>query len=98
MIRGIDINERTEFTYSKDTADVKTVFVLRPLTGAEMLDFTGTREDILKMVRMSVVEVKNLDGSADADLIDKLDIGVLGELIQAVNKVCQLTPGDAKNS
>lgn len=98
MLKGIDINQRIEFTYSKDIEEPKTVFVLRPLSGAEMLDFGGSTSEIIKMVELSLVEVRNypIQGTP-AEIIKSLDLGVLGELIRKVNELCRLSEQDAKN-
>lgn len=99
MLKGIDTNQRIEFSYSKDTEEPRTIFVLRPLSGAEMLEFTGTTAEIVKMVELSLVEVKNYPtGGTPAEILKTLELGVLGELIKKVNEICRLSEQDAKNS
>ena len=38
MLKGIDLSQRIEFSSKEDKGDQKTIFVIRPLSGVEMLD------------------------------------------------------------
>ena len=40
MLKGIDINKRIEYISKEDKEEEKTVFVLKPLSGADMLSLT----------------------------------------------------------
>ncbi len=98
MIKGIDVNQRIEFLSKFDNSEPKTVFVLRPLSGFEMMEFSeGRKEDIYNMILKSVVEVKNFEDNNIEKAINSLGIRVIGELIQFINEINNITEQDAKN-
>ena len=99
MLTGINVNERVEFSSKFDKNDPKTVFILRPLTGLEMLKFSsGSIEDIVKMVEASIVSVTDFSGAKEIrDVINSLQMNVLGEVIQAINAINKVTEQDVKN-
>lgn len=99
MLKGIDPNERVEFISSYDNSEPKTVFILRPLTGMEMSGGLSSKEDIFRMVSVSVVEIKNMpEGQSKEDFIKSLPLLPLGELVQKCNELNKITGQDAKNS
>lgn len=69
MIKGIDINQRVEYTFKNDTTDPKTVFVIRPLSPTEFAGFTKVDPEtksvivsgdaIINLLLSAVVEVRN---------------------------------------
>ncbi len=68
MKKGIDINQRINFTFQDDTSEPKTVFVLRPLARAEFLEFSSgsdgknlkiTAEATYGILERSTLEIQN---------------------------------------
>ena len=101
MLKAIDITQRTEFISKHDTEDQKTVFILRPLSGLEMMSLSsGTPEDIEKMIVKSIVEVKNYTQTYEKieDVVRTLNLSVLGEILNFINVLNNLTGEDTKNS
>lgn len=100
MIKAIDTSVRIEFSSKNDTTDPKTIFILRPLSGMEMMQFTGGgQDDVLKMVSSSLVDVKNFPSKWDniIDVCNMLSINTLGELISKINEINSVTEQDQKN-
>lgn len=100
MIKAIDPNARIEFVSSSDVGEPKTVFILRPLSGIEMMQFSeGKQDDVFKMLISSIVEVKNfpVEGLSVPEITNSLNLTVLAELIQKVNSLNNLTEQEAKN-
>lgn len=99
MITGIDVNQRIEYVSKYDRSEPKTIFVLRPLSGIEMLQFSeGKQEDILNMLRKSIVEVKNYkDNTSIDEIVSSFSLPIVGELIQKVNIINNFTEQEAKN-
>lgn len=97
MLKGIDVNQKIEFVSKEDISDPKTVFVLRPLTGFEMLELQNlsNAEDLFKMVRKSIIEVKN--GEPDLDkMIHSLPVATVSELVVTIFGLNNLTEADKK--
>lgn len=100
MLQGIDVSQRIEFSSVSDTGEPKTVFVLKPLSGLEMLEFSGGgTDDIKKMIIKSIVEVKNFskDGISIEEVVGSLNLSVVGELINKINYLNNLSRQDEKN-
>ncbi len=100
MIKGIDVNQRIEFSLTSDKDEPKTVFVMKPLSGLEMMEFsTGAKADIINMISKSIVEVKNfLNANASvSEILNCLNIQDIGELINKVNEINMITRQDSKN-
>jgi hypothetical protein len=101
MLKAIDINKRIEWSSKLDETEPKTIFVLKPQSGFDMLEFaTGSKEEILALALNTIVEVKNFPGIESLtikDVIMSLEINVLGELLQAINSLNRITGQDAKN-
>lgn len=103
MLKGIDIRQRIEFVSSKDTSEPKTVFVLRPLSSLEMIEFTALKEKgrIPRMkfyLETSIVEVKNFSTNNVIEAIDSIDMETLGEITSELTKINHPTESDIKNS
>lgn len=99
MIEGIDTNQRIEFTSKYDMNDPKTVFILRPLSGFEMMEFSdGKMEDVKRMVLRSIVEIRNFNKECSIeDVLNSLNLKLLAELINKINNINQLSGEDEKN-
>ena len=112
MLTAINVAQRIEFSSPRDTGETKTIFILRPLSGLEMLEFRQFVKDgqinisgdyIVKLLNMSIVEVKNLNGLENRDHMDIekvlkiLDIQIITELIAEIGKLNNLREQDRKN-
>ena len=105
MLKGLDINRRIEFVSSKDTAEPKTVFVLKPLSGEDRANFldngtvrlSGTK--MYDFLETSVVEIRNFDieGDIRKKLISIEDDEVIAELVNEIGKISNMTRQDQKN-
>jgi len=71
MLVGVDIKKRIEYVSPKDS-DPKTVFVLKPMTGSEMIDLSMlsngkeiklSREYINILLERSIVEIRDFKSS-----------------------------------
>lgn len=103
MITGIDIKQRIEFVSKNDLTEPKTVFVLRPLSSLEMMEFSEKSNQsqaigILFYLEKSIVEVKNFATQDIKEVIQSINVGLLGELIIAINKLNNVSGEEAKNS
>ena len=96
MIEGININERVEFSLSTDVTEPKTVFVLRPLSGLELMKFSDfTNPDMLrKYLDLSIIEIKN----GERSVIDRLNPRELNELAGRCFSLNNLLDEDKKKS
>ncbi len=109
MLKGIDINQRVEFISTKDTDEPKTVFVLRPLTGSEMLDVSKYITDgklsisgdfATYVLGNAIVEIKNPDLKEKEEIqtfIKKMTTFIITELISEVTRLNNLSDDEAKN-
>ena len=107
MLKGIDVNQRIEFVSKDDTSEPKTVFILRPFSGMEMVSMsrffdsgkmTLTGEGLTAFLEKSIVEVKNFkDGLSVKEIIQQLSGAVLGELVSEIAGINNLTGQDQKN-
>jgi len=108
MIGIIDIEQRIEFVSKDDNTEPKTVFVLRPLSGADMIDLSQFAEDgvlnlkgdyLINMIDKSTVEIKNINSALPKrKIIESLPVGVITELVAKVGEINNLTEQDRKNS
>lgn len=73
MLKGIDLSQRIDFTFSDDS-DPKTVVVLRPLSGVEMAELSNFKEGdevkvtagyIVNMLAKTIVEIRNFPNEGD---------------------------------
>lgn len=107
MLKGIDISQRIEFVSKTDQSDPKTVFVLRPFTGIEMVSLsqffdagkmTMTGNGIVEFIEKAIVEVKNYkEGLTVRQVIESLSGQVIGELVSEISIINNLTEQDRKN-
>lgn len=107
MLKGIDVNQRIEFVSKEDKSDPKTVFVLRPFSGIEMVSMSQffdegkmvlSGEGILSFLEKSVVEIKNFkEGLSVKEILSQLSGVVLGELVNEISLINNLTGQDQKN-
>jgi hypothetical protein len=106
MLKGIDTRQRIEFISSVDISEPKTLFILKPLSSLEMMEFSTINElDQVGALRIylekSIVEVKNFNSLSQCsinELIDSIDPKTLAELIIEINKINNLSGGEIKNS
>jgi hypothetical protein len=98
MIQGISKKERIEFVSSFDDTEPKTVFVMRPLSGIEMLSVYsvagGGTNQIIEGIKKSVIEIKGVEDKES--FIDDLPFNVLNELMEKFNDINTLTDNDKK--
>lgn len=69
MIKGIDINQRINFSFKNDQSEPKTVFVLRPLSPTEFSEFSKfdpetktaivSKDSIISVLCNAVDEIRN---------------------------------------
>jgi len=103
MLKGIDVSQRIEFISKEDKDEPKTVFVLKPLGGGDMLRLSANGEmssdSIFKMIKESIVEIKNykLNTLSKDEMLDSLPPAVIGELLEQVNSINRLTKEETKN-
>lgn len=97
MLKGIDLNQRFEWSASIDTEEPKTVFVLRPLSAAEKVSlntvFPGgkiTGASIIDFLDLVVVEIKNFGEPDKKTALRSLPLDALNELILEANKLANL--------
>lgn len=105
VIKGLDINQRVEFTPSTDTEEPKTVFVIKPLSGEDRANFvddgkvklSGTK--LYDFLSISIVEIRNfnVEGDIRTKLISIKDDVVIAELVTEVGRVSNMTRQDEKN-
>lgn len=110
MLKGVDLSQRIDFSSKEDRGDQKTVFIMRPLSGIEMLDISKhvdggqlrlTKEYILEMLELAVVEIKNPDKKKEEEIkefILSLSPSILMELVAEAGKINKFTENDEKNS
>ncbi len=107
MLEGIDINQRIEFSLKADVTEPKTVFILKPLSGSDMFNFSSHVSDgkmslsgdrIIDLLEKSVVEIKHYkDNLTVAEALKTLKIDSLAELLEKVNSLNNISEEEAKN-
>jgi hypothetical protein len=107
MLQGININERIEFISKDDNSEPKTIFVLKPFSGVDMLNISQqfkdgrlilSGEEILTILEKSIVEIKNFSEAIPIkEIISRLPGTILGELITKIGIINNLTKEDQKN-
>ena len=107
MLEGINIDQRIPFVSEKDKEDPKTTFILKPLSGIEMLDFSvGDNNGIIQLnskqikryLQKSIVEVQNYRDDYTIDqVIDSLPIEVLSEIFNKIIEINNLKKEEEKN-
>jgi len=105
MRKPIDISQRYEITLADDE-EPKTIFVMRPLTGLEMINLSSfivngnlqlTEDNIYTILSKSIVDIKNFDveGSIDQK-IKSLSVNDITELVLKVGEINNITDSDKK--
>lgn len=97
MIININESERVEFISQFDTTEPKTIFILKPLTGFEMMDFTNLEDKniMLDFIITSIVEIKNCN-SDKTEFVKSLSLNILSELLVFITNLNNLTQDDKK--
>jgi hypothetical protein len=105
MLKVIDVNQRIEFVSKYDNDEIKTVFVLKPLTGEDRANFfdngtatlSGTK--LYDYLSSAVVEIKNIDGDGNirSKLVSIKDDNVIAELVTKIGEMNNMTRQDQKN-
>lgn len=96
MLKGIDINQRIEFASKLDKEETKTTFMLKPLSGMDMLNV----KSIETLLGLAVIEIQNPAISDKEEIVkylNTLSSGVLAELIDEINKINKVTDDEQKN-
>jgi len=107
MLKGIDLAQRIDFSSSFDIEEPKTIFVLRPLSGVEVLSMakfvSGTEissDYLLELLKASVEEIKNPDIKEKHKVIEflsSLKPNVLMELVNETSSINKLSAVEEKN-
>ena len=107
MLEGIDVQQRVEFSLKSDKPEPTTVFILKPLSGSEMFNFSRAVSDgkmtlfgdrIVDLLVASVVEIKNYKKGWDVEQsIRTFKIDDLAELLEKVNSLNNISEEEAKN-
>ncbi|NCU42401.1 MAG: hypothetical protein EOM19_06840 [Candidatus Moranbacteria bacterium] len=107
MKKAISTKQRIEYVLKSDDSDPKTIFVLKPLSGVEMIELSGfikdgqlqlNTENITSMLKKSIVEIKNYEISNIEEAIKSLDVSDITELFMKVGEINNLTESDKKKS
>lgn len=107
MIKGIDVNQRIEFSSVNDADEPKTIFVFRPLTAAEMMELVSDSDGnevklvgakIFNFLEKCIVEVKNYPAGEIKDVLSTLPMEVITELIKEMDRINKMSRQDSKNS
>ena len=107
MLKGIDINQVSEFSIKNDS-DPKTIFLLKPLTGYEMLEAsqklkgeTSINADYVEAVLdKAITGIKDPDISEVNDInkfVEGLDSLVLIEIVTEVIRINDVSDDESKN-
>lgn len=106
MIKGIDVNQRIEFSSVNDKDAEKTIFVFRPLTSAEMMDLASDAQGntvklvgskIFEYLKLGIVEVRNYPAGSIEDTLKSLPMDVITELVKEMGRINNMTEQEAKN-
>ncbi len=98
MLQGINIDQRVEFVSEFDTSEPKTKFIIRPLSGVDMLNTGTTENPLLSLLIASVESIENFKGEKDKEkIIRSLPTNVFNELLEHINKMNEVTDDDRKN-
>lgn len=104
MLKGIDLSQRIEF---KSKTDDETVFLIRPLSGIEMIELSQHIDNgnlrlsgkyIIDLLDKVVVEIKNAVFIDKRKFIESLPPVVIMELVEESGKINGITENDRKNS
>lgn len=99
MIPLIDVNQRVEYVSEHDKTEPKTVFVIRPMSGADRTNI-GLSDDkspiYMRILKEALVEIKGIEMDKDS-VLKQLPMDVLNELMSKINEVSGITENDKKN-
>ena len=110
MLKGIDLSQRIEFSSKEDKGDQKTIFVIRPLSGVEMLDVAKhvdngqlrlTKEYVMDVLGMTIVEVKNPSKKTNDEIkefVSSLTPSIIMELVTEAGNINKFSGEEEKNS
>lgn len=105
MKKAINVKQRFDFSLSSDKEEPKTIFVLRPLSGVEMVELSNFVKDgqlqlnesnISSILTKSIVEIKNYEVSDVKEAIRTLDVSDITELVMEIGKINNITESDKK--
>ena len=107
MLKGINVNERIEFISKDDNSEPKTIFVFKPITGADMIKISEgangselklTSEKIFALLELTICEIKNFEPQGSiSDMLKSLQPLVLTELVNEAMSLNRMTGQDRKN-
>lgn len=106
MLKGIDIDQRIEFSSKLDKDDTKTIFIFKPLSALEMMNLSSASDDgqlkltgtkIFDYLEMCIVEIKNYRLTNVRDALVTLSAPVLTELITEATRINNVSEQDSKN-
>lgn len=103
MLEGINVNQRIKYSLKRDKNN-PTVFVIKPLSGLEVLELFGdgkslSSDSIRKILESSIVEVHNFEGPTNVcEIINTLNIDDVSELLSKINEINDITNKDKKKS
>jgi len=108
MLKGINVNQRIEFTSKHDTEEPKTVFVFKPLTTEAMMDFVSDSTDgqlklsgekLFSFLGLSIIEIKNFgeENETVVNALKRLPPMVIVELVEEAVNINKMTGQDSKN-
>lgn len=106
MLKGIDLNQRIEFSSKSDDSEPKTIFVFKPMDTEAMLKFsadsqngqlkiTGTK--VFDFLELSIIEINNYQEGKISDLLRTFPISVIAELVEEAGSINKMTGTDQKN-
>lgn len=103
MLKGIDVDQRFEFSSKQDEGEDKTIFVFKPLSGLEMINLAPnmenmTGESIAKFLSTCIVEIKNFKDKSVEESLEFLPSEVISELLEFAASLNNLTDEDKKKS
>lgn len=108
MIKGIDVSQRIEYVSKNDKEELKTIFIFKPLSAEEMLDFATDSENgqlklsgqkIFDFLGKSIVEIKNYETVTGSilDILKSMPPFIIAELVQESANINKMTGQDQKN-
>lgn len=108
MITGIDVNQRIEFSLAEDLSEPKTIFIFKPMTGADMmklsdgvdgnqLKFSG--EKLFDLLEIAIVEIRNFEPAGTVrEILKSLPPMAFTQIVNQAISINRLTGQDIKNS
>jgi hypothetical protein len=103
MIKGIDVNQRIEFSFVDDI-EPKTIFVFRPLDSVEQMEMVSEDgsvkiggKDIFPYLEKVIVDVKNFTTNDVKAALRQVPPVKLAELIKFSGTINNVSGQDQKN-